>query len=116
MLTPGATGDIRTRVGASKQGAKLLPRPQRKYGFGEAPTEQESVPNYIKPNIQVPADFKPRAERERNFMKDTLGRLEDFRTNPKYQRARRITYGGAGSAAILAGILGTRNPEEEEQY
>ena len=45
-----------------------------------------------------------------------ISRIKDLATNPKYQRGRRITYGGAGSAAILAGILGTRNPEEEEQY
>ena len=108
QVRPTQMGDIRNQV-ARRGTTELLPRPRVKRGFGEAPTEQG-------PNIEIPADFKSRAEREDNVMKRTMRQLEDYRTNPRYQRGRRIAYGGAGSAAILAGILGTRNPEEEEQY
>ena len=108
QVRPTQMSDIKNEV-ARKGTIELLPRPRVKRGFGEAPTEQG-------PNIEIPADFKSRAERENSVMKRAMRQLEDYRTNPRYQRGRRIAYGGAGSAAILAGILGTRNPEEEEQY
>ena len=54
---------------------------------------------------------------------ESLGRFasqaEDFRTNPKYQKQRRIGYGIGGGTAALATILGLSNmgnEEEEERY
>ena len=46
-------------------------------------------------------------------------RMNEFATQPQYQRGRRIAYGGAASAAVLAGILGLSGDDEEdrqEQY
>jgi hypothetical protein len=58
-----------------------------------------------------PGNIQGRLERR-------LSQMENIRTNPKYQRGRRIGY-GAASAAVLANMLGIGRDDEEdrrEQY
>ena len=57
----------------------------------------------------------PTASREEpQNSRSRFDRIKDFGRNNK--RTLGITGAGAGAAAILAGILGTGNQEEEEQY
>lgn len=64
---------------------------------------------------------QPKSNREDTVrrIKETVGRgfdkAKDFATNPKYQRGRRIGYGGAGAAAILGTILNMGDNKEEEE-
>ena len=70
------------------------------------------------PNIEVPAGFKPKAERQdsvQSRLQGVLKQAEDIRTNPRYQKQRRIGYGVGGGLAALATILNLRD-NEEEQY
>ena len=93
-----------------KGNAELLPRPARPATVTDAGEGFR--------NVQVPEGFKPRAERE-NRIGNFMARAEDIRTNPKYQRGRRIGYGVGGGAAALATLLGLSNigkEEEEQQY
>ena len=50
----------------------------------------------------------------RNTRKD-LKDLENIRTNPKYQRGRRIGYGTAALGTVL-GLSNMGNEEEERNY
>ena len=113
MLRPGAVGQLSRRVGYGNERVELLPKPQRKYGFGEAPTEQG-------PNVQVPANFRSKRARAgatglgNPFLKALAEK--QLKRRADIERGGVAALGAGGAAAILAGILGTRNPEEEEQY
>jgi hypothetical protein len=47
-------------------------------------------------------------------MKRGVDQMENIRTNPKYQRGRRIAY-GVGGATALGSILGIGNDDEREE-
>ena len=51
----------------------------------------------------------------RNVRKD-LADLENIRTNPKYQRGRRIGYGSAAALGTVLGLSNMGKEEEDERY
>jgi hypothetical protein len=72
------------------------------YNFMSQPdTSTSSVEELIKGRLQ-----------ER--MKRGVDQMENIRTNPKYQRGRRIAY-GVGGATALGSILGIGNDDEREE-
>ena len=103
---------------------ELLPRPVRP--TGPAPERKiNSNPTVVEMGPSAPGTFGE-AQAPVETMEDTMRRIKeqggrafdmakDFATNPKYQRARRISYGAGGGLAALATILNMGNEEEQEQ-
>ena len=112
-----------TSIETAQVGRAMPPRPRPQlaerpvYPKGERPIN--TSPNVVEaPQIDLPEGYG----RDNSIM-ESLGRFasqaEDFRTNPKYQKQRRIGYGVGGGAAALATILGLSNmgrEEEDERY
>ena len=72
------------------------------YNFMSQPdTSTSSVEELIKGRLQ-------------GRMKRGVDQMENLRTNPKYQRGRRIAY-GVGGATALGSILGIGNDDEREE-
>jgi hypothetical protein len=101
---------------SSSSGPKDLTPELRKQLFSLPGPEQgpdlERNPVTTSGEAFEPGTFQGRVDRR-------AAQAENIRTNPKYQRGRRIGYGAAAAAGVagLASLIsGERNQREEEQY
>ena len=80
------------------------------YGFSEGNEQGPDLERKRGPGYKTtagPGNAQGRVERR-------LRQMENLRTNPKYQRGRRIAY-GVGGATALGSILGIGNDDEREE-
>ena len=80
------------------------------YGFSDGNEQGPDLERKRGPGYKTtlgPGNAQGRVERR-------LRQMENIRTNPKYQRGRRIAY-GVGGATALGSILGIGNDDEREE-
>ena len=102
-----------TATGSGGGGAQPPRRPPAlPYGFSEGPSQGPSK----RSDFARTGDYKTPAGpgNAQGRVNRRLSQMENIRTNPKYQRGRRIGYGIGGTAALF-GALGIANNDDERE-